>query len=268
MSPSNIATGIDVAHAYIGRAESGLNALKIVPRTPREHRSDQVVLQLISKAFALSKASLALVESFPDEAFGLCRSLVECAIILRYLTMNWDEREKRAREFVSYADTDAHRWCVRAYEVFKGTPDEEFVREMARGLGVDPTRNPKGYGPTGAHGFAWEVLVTGRHPLDQPATEMHRRAMHHVDYELACPFVHCSQPSVRNYCPDERAEFRIRPSSGVGQQEGHGIPNRVVYYLHTCIGYGLFGLNLDWPAGLEAEHQAAREAIDQMTRWL
>jgi hypothetical protein len=63
---------------------------------------DQVILGLLSKAFSLSDAALILIESdHPEEAYGLARSLAECAMNLRFLTQGEDrtERESRALKF-------------------------------------------------------------------------------------------------------------------------------------------------------------------------
>ncbi len=264
MPHPDITAGVEAANTYIERAEAGVNALRIVPGAA----FDVVALQLISKAFALSKAGLVLISGFPDEAFGLSRSLVECAMTLRYLTQDPALRNPRAAEFVDYVNKVGRHWCYLGFQQFEGTEHEEFVFQQAEQLGLyDLSKEPKDLRGhwSGVHGFVWNALIIA-HPLDSPTTsnDLQRRAQFAVDYDQASSFVHCTQPAVSNYVPEQGVAFRIRPSSGKYQQEGPSTLLRVVYYLHTCIGYGLFGMNLDWPPGLEAEHQTARESIGQI----
>ena len=62
------------------RIASEINRLGIYPRNPWMYPFDLVGLATVSKAIALSKACLKLVRSgFPDEAYGLSRSIVEYA---------------------------------------------------------------------------------------------------------------------------------------------------------------------------------------------
>ncbi len=83
--PDNSAE-IEKIRAYIATAEDEVNHLNIVPRPLDQFVFDSISLASLSM-FALAKASLALLDvDFPDEGYGLSRSLVECAVNLRYLT--------------------------------------------------------------------------------------------------------------------------------------------------------------------------------------
>jgi hypothetical protein len=86
---------------FIKVAETEINRLGVYPRKPWMYPFDLVGLSTVSKAIALSKACLKLVGSgFPDEAYGLSRSIVECANNLRFMTEKWDQRDKLARNYV------------------------------------------------------------------------------------------------------------------------------------------------------------------------
>lgn len=96
MTKSEIAAEIRKVSRFIRTAESEINRLGIYPRNPWMYPFDALGLSAVSKAIALSKACLKLVSSgFPDEAFGLSRSIVECANNLRFMTMEWDPRDTR-----------------------------------------------------------------------------------------------------------------------------------------------------------------------------
>lgn len=46
-----------------------------------------VILALLSKALTVSRASCVLVESgFPEEAFGLTRTLIDIYLVVRYIS--------------------------------------------------------------------------------------------------------------------------------------------------------------------------------------
>jgi hypothetical protein len=69
---------------------------------PRGHVFlDKVVLAHVSKSINVAKSVMALIDAgFPEEAFGLSRTLVEIALNLRYITNRYSER--RAKRFVDY----------------------------------------------------------------------------------------------------------------------------------------------------------------------
>jgi hypothetical protein len=62
---------------------------------------DRVVVAHVSKGLIVAASVLCLVEGeFPEEAFGLTRTLVEIALNLRYITNS--RSEQRAKRFVHY----------------------------------------------------------------------------------------------------------------------------------------------------------------------
>ena len=68
---------------------------------PRAHLfADKVALGLLSKGITVAESVLLLVESgFPEEAFGLSRTLLEVALNLRFIANR--DSERRAKRFVS-----------------------------------------------------------------------------------------------------------------------------------------------------------------------
>lgn len=69
---------------------------------PRAHLfADKVALALLSKAITVAESVLSLVEAgYPEEAFGLSRTLVEVALNLRFIANR--DSERRATRFVHY----------------------------------------------------------------------------------------------------------------------------------------------------------------------
>src|SRR5262245_59662717 len=72
---------------------------RIVPRTSTY--IDVVTLAIISKSIAVGRAVCLLIQSgFPEEAFGLTRTLIELSFTLRWITNR--ESKKRAARFLNY----------------------------------------------------------------------------------------------------------------------------------------------------------------------
>jgi len=69
---------------------------------PRGHVFlDKVVLAHVSKTLNVAQGIMALIDAgFPEEAFGLSRTMVEIALNLRYITNR--NSEQRAKRFVHY----------------------------------------------------------------------------------------------------------------------------------------------------------------------
>src|SRR5207245_4034589 len=62
---------------------------------------DKVILAFVSKSLMVIRSVVCLVEAgFPEEAFGLTRTLVEIALNLRYITNR--SPEQRAKRFVRF----------------------------------------------------------------------------------------------------------------------------------------------------------------------
>src|SRR5580698_9130649 len=114
---------------FIRVAESEINRLGIYPRNPSMYPFDLVGLATVSKAIALSKACLKLVSSgFPDEAYALSRSIVECANNLRFMTAEWDPSDRHVRHYVRHHLADKAFWGHYCLELFAGKPEEKEIR--------------------------------------------------------------------------------------------------------------------------------------------
>lgn len=87
---------------------------------PRAHLfADKVALGLLSKGITVAESVLCLVEAgFPEEAFGLSRTLVEVALNLRFIAKR--DSERRATRFVHYYARWKMEQIRRALKHFKG----------------------------------------------------------------------------------------------------------------------------------------------------
>jgi hypothetical protein len=241
--------------AYVNRAVRELNALGILPRAAPKFPFDIVGLATLSKAFAIAKACLKLLASdCPDEAYGLSRSLVECATNLRYLTSDLSRLDKRTRDFVKFALADKAFWYHHTLEAAKTPKEKAELRAYAKQIGI--VDNPK---PARQHwsgqgsGFVWATTLLV-HPLDGPATVDHRKKAHAVDYYQTSGFVHCSLPAIDNYFADDGVPFHVSTASGHHETYQSTLFVLLVY-IHHAIAYVLYGINADRPARLDSLFQ-------------
>jgi hypothetical protein len=253
---------IEKVRAYIVAVEGEVNRLKIVPRSLDQSVFDSVALAALSKIFALAKACLALLDAdFPDEACGLSRSLVECAINLRYLTQDPALQDNRSTEFTKYAVADKSYWLHHALQGFSGWPEEQGIREHAQQMDIEPDTKAASRHWSATRSFVWTTTL-GDHPLDGPTnTEPRRRVSYAVDYHHTSSFVHCAQPALDNYFPEQQNAFCITPSSGQYIQPSQKVLFIIVIYLHSAIAYALFGLGVGRPANINKEFGETLQAM-------
>jgi len=236
----------DSISAYIAAVSEHFESLRIYPRVPDRYPFDGIALELLSKSIALAQACIVLLQTkYPDEAYGLARSLVECALILRHLTRNDDVKFTESAQFFIFSKKDKNFWLYHVRRNIAGNLDEADINRYAaewKLSGDKPREIFRGW----SKNFETFKCLQQEHPLDGVwMTEQIRIAAHAVDYTQPSQYVHCSQPGVDNYYPDIGTLFRLRPSVG----EYVDTRPRVLFilnaYLHEIVNYVLFGLDLD-----------------------
>ena len=246
--------------SYLKQAEAEVNKLGIIPRRAYRHPFDILGLATLSKVFALSRACLKLVTlNFPDEAFGLSRSIVECATILRYLTAEPALQDRSSRDFAKFAMADKAFWAHYALEHSADKKKELEIRQYMEQEGIVADTKPARRHWSGEDGFVWKALLSD-HPLDGAKTQTHRKAEHAVNYYYASQFVHCSSLAVDCYCPEEGTPCCISQSSGL-RKTGNSALFVITVSIHSSIGCALFGMNIDYPSKLNALCQKTLERL-------
>lgn len=232
--------------SYCQALEAEVSRLKVRPRRFARYPFDLVGLGIVSKAFSISNALLVLLDSgFAEEAYGLSRSLVECALTLRFLTQDQDKQSKRTFSYVQFEVADKQYWMHYALQHATEKSVEEKILDHAKefDLKADPTGIRKHW--SGKEGFAWKVSIDD-HPLDNVAsTELAKKSHYAVEYHATSSFVHCYSPALNNFLPEEFAEFQVKPSSGSCEKPEQKTLFVLISYLHSCVVYALFGMNLE-----------------------
>jgi hypothetical protein len=250
---------------FVRAAEAEINAMAILPRDATRYPFDIVGLATLSKAIALSKACLKLVSSgFPDEAYGLSRSIVECANNLRFMTEKWDLLDTHARNYVKQHLVNRAFWAHYALEQFAGRPEEQEIRDYMKAEGIVPDTKPAFRHWSGGRGFIWETM-TFDHPLDGTVTEKHKKIAYAADYFQTSTFVHCSLPAIDNYAVEEATPFHVSTSTGL-HETSQSTLFIVFLHLHSTIAYALFGMNMDRPPTLQEAFQETLDSLKPIPR--
>jgi len=240
-----------LATRFLKRMERALNAIELQPRNPNRYPFDCVALEIVNKSFALARSCLSLIRNgFPDEAYGLSRSIIECAMNLRFITQNPIAQGDRTKLFYIVEMTDKRSWLefARSYltdsEMLKGL--EAYAAEIRLEERFPDAQEPRHW--SHLRGFVWRV-ATEEHPLDQDMNpERLRKIAYALDYAYASQYVHCSQVAIGSYLP----EFGVwqRPFKVSRSAPEKDIPGDRVYwiigiYLNAAIRYAFFGMGMD-----------------------
>jgi hypothetical protein len=247
---------------YIERVVAAIEGTDFYPRAPHRYPFDTIASSMISKSVALARSCIILLKANQaDEAYGLSRSVVECALILRYITSDPALQADRAKQFVLFSFEYKNFWIYHARNQFAGRPEAAEVERHAKewNLSGDPKKAKQHWSRLRA--FTWDAqsLV---HPLDDPAFDLgFKEKQYAVDYFQTCQWVHCSQPALDNYVPREGAAFRFIKSS-----EKFGNPGRTVLYilvnhLYLVMCFALYGMQVSLPEDL---HPAFSETLNAL----
>jgi hypothetical protein len=266
MLRQEIISEIKKVSRFVQVAESEMNRLGIYPRTPWMYPFDIVGLATVSKAIALSKACLKLLNSgSPDEAYGLSRSIVECANNLRYMTADQDDLYgSRVRNYVRQHLADKAYWAHYCLELFAGRPEEKEIRDYMDAEGIVPDTKPASRHWSGERGFVWDTMTID-HPLDGAVTTKHKKISYAADYFQTSTFVHCSLPAVDNYAVEEATPFQVSTSTSLHETTQSTL-FIIFLYLHSTTAYALFGMNMDRPSKLQAIFQKTLDSLKPIER--
>ena len=226
--------------------------MKFIPRNVQRYPFDSIATESLSKAFALAKAILLLIENgFPDEAYGLSRSLVECSLALRYITAVPDDVENRTRKFVYFDQIEQRYWLEQSRQHLSDPAILQEIEssQLAKELDAKQLNPNDALRHWSSHrAFVW-AATTLDHPLDNTTNmPQHRKEAYAVDYHAPSHYVHCSQRGLNNYFHEPGSAYGV--SKGRTMVADDTAPKAlfiVCRYLHEIVCYALFGLNLDRP---------------------
>lgn len=211
---------------------------------------DQVILGLLSKSFSISDAALTLIENnHPEEAYGLCRSLVECGLNLRYLTQNEDraERESRALKFARFFFKEKQYWIYQAKQWITDVAALADIDRYTTENNIVPDVQPASEHWSEQGGFTWRCTNTD-HPLDGQTYNLDRRKIEYaVDYHATSAYVHCSLEAIEYLLPPIRYVYMplLKSLSDDEAQAGQKALYILVRYIYLATRYAMFGMEVE-----------------------
>jgi hypothetical protein len=229
---------------FISAAKDEIAAVGILKRVEHRYPFDSVAEGTLSKAFALVRSVIILIEKEQsEEAFGLARSLVECALNPRWITADRSKMQARAFMFVRYGLVVKNLWYWWVKRRYSASPMAVDADEYAAAWNL--VEDAKG----ARRHWSGEDQFTRRaselkHPLDADtlSVEDHAAKRTHDYFHPSC-FVHCSQPGLDSYYCEETS-FEIRRHKADPRdfsQLAIFISNT---YLHELIAYTTYGMNV------------------------
>jgi hypothetical protein len=230
---------------FINELEDFVNSLCVYTRRPDYYPFDTVAGELICKCCALSRSAMLLIlAGYPDEAFGLCRSLYESSITLRYITREPEHREQRASDYLKFGLTSKAFWFdLLAKSDLTESERTDIERYKAENLIPDDPNIVTH--PWSRRRKFIETFSKMEHPTDSPdSTEQFRLKDKAISYTDTSSYVHCTQPGLNSYAFDWREAVGIRRAKlGVGNTT---LKTCIVIetHLRAVVRYCVFGWGL------------------------
>jgi hypothetical protein len=179
---------------------------------------------------------------------------VECAVTLRYLTVNPEEKHKRTKRYLDYFKAEKVYVLHNARSHFE---DKRVLKELEEyaakmgfdAYGIDPKEATKHW--SGLSSFLWKANEE-EHPLDSlPNAQGNRKSVYAHSYHGPSQYVHCSSWCILNYCPDTMKPY---VAGYYPKRQNHNallVILAIVQYLYECCGYVLFGLGMEQSSRLD-----------------
>jgi uncharacterized protein DUF5677 len=149
---------------YLNEAEIEIARAELIPRQPYVNKFDFITAAILSKAFSVARASVLLIENgLEDDAYAMCRSVVECAWTLRYLTQEPESLEKRTWKYINFLILDKQPWMYQALMIFKDEEMKADVHAHAKELELHEAPTEIEGHWSGQRGFAWfNIIICSR----------------------------------------------------------------------------------------------------------
>lgn len=242
-----------VVKEYLAGWKACLDRSGIWVIEPSARPYDSIAFSLLNKAYRLSLACICLIEAgFADEAYGLSRSIIECAINLRYLTLDRKEIDLRSNNFLNFFHVERKHFLDLCRKQIKDKDALDRIEMKAKAEGIDDWWS----GPKKIRVSDWKKLenrewdgfkiVTEAHPLDADLNGRCSILLHYsTDYRAASAMVHCSIRALDNTFAVSNFPYKV--AEGLTTNFDHRFEPlmNVVTGVYLSVSYALFGAGLD-----------------------
>lgn len=255
---------LEAVKSYLAEWKKCLDSCGIWVIEPDARLYDSIAFSMLNKAYRLSQACICLLEAgFLDEAYGLSRSVLECAINLRYLTLNRDEIGSRSNNFLDFFHAERKHFLELCRSQIKDKDALDRIESLAKAEGVDGRwPNPKKGRISDwkkIEGRDWDgfKIVTETHPLDSDLNGRCPILAHYsTAYRAASAMVHCSIRALDNTFAVSSFPYRV--TEGLTTHYDHHFEPlmTVVAGVYLSVSYVLFGSGLDRPDDFDKQFDA------------
>jgi len=249
-----------VVQEYLSQWKSNIDARGIYVIEPSGRTFDCLAFSLLNKAYRLSRASIALIESgYPDEAFGLARSVIECSLNLRYMTLDPGKVDSRSNDYVDFVFCEKKHFLEQCRKYFRPGRDLSDVENRAdqediekRWATLVPSRMRDKNLPLNDWKLiesndwnGWKI-ATEPHPLDGQINKDDWIRRHYAaDHRGGSAMVHCSIRSLDNIFVEFGAPFKVGENLKTTFDHRFEPLMIIVMNLYLAARYTFYGANID-----------------------
>jgi hypothetical protein len=249
------------AKQYLAGWKACLDSRGIWVIEPYARLYDSIAFSTLNKAYRLSQACICLIEAgFPDEGYGLSRSVLECAINLRYLTLNREEIDSRSNNFLDFFHAERKHFLELCRNQIKDKDALDRIESLAKAERVDDRwSDPKKRRISDwkkIENRDWDgfKIVTETHPLDAELDSRCRILAHYsTAYRAASAMVHCSIRALDNTFAVSNFQYKVAEDLTTCYDHRFEPLMTVVSGLYLSVSYALFGAGLGRPEDLDRQ---------------
>ncbi|MGO9323811.1 MAG: DUF5677 domain-containing protein [Terracidiphilus sp.] len=259
-SDARFTANLAVVQEYMTQWKSFVDGLGIYVISPKGRTFDSIAFSLLNKAYRLSKACIALLEAgYSDEAFGIARSIIECSLSLRYMTLDPAKIGSRSNDYVDFVFCEKKHFLeqCRKYlgpgldlDAVEAFADKEEIEERWASIVPDrarfknlPLNDWKLIESSDWNG--WKI-ATEPHPLDSQVNKSDWiRRQFAADYRGGSAMVHCTIRSLDNVFAEPGIAFKVGDNIKTTFDHRFEPLMIIVTNLYLAVRYTFFGANID-----------------------
>jgi hypothetical protein len=249
-----------IAKEYLAGWKSSVDAKGIYVVAPTGRTFDSIAFSLLNKVYRLSGACIAMLEAgYSDESFGMARSIIECSLNLRYMTLDRAKIDSRSNNYVDFFFSERKHFLELCRKYLGPGPDLDAVEAFAkveeieerwaslvpermrvRNLALSDWKLAESADWTG-----WKI-ATASHPLDGEInnTDWIKR-QYAADFRGGSAMVHCSIRALDNVFAEPRIPFKVGDNIETTFDHRFEPLIIIVTNLYLVARYAFYGANVD-----------------------
>lgn len=230
---------------FLDDVKSQVEGVRIFRRVPHRYPFDSVAAELTTKAMSIGRAVVTLLDAgFDDEAYGLSRSIVECALTLRYITADNNHLGERTMQFARQGKKDREFWLYLSQSQPMSDEQKREIESLAEMRGYMPDGKSVHSHWSGERQFITKASNLS-HPLDSKDMDSeYLRIARAADYYHPSCFVHCSQPGLDSKIDVEEPYFVVSTTVTSEIDTGRRASVIVFQYVKQVVQFALYGMNV------------------------